>query len=182
VRWGRRRRLPLRGSRSPSTARMACRTRSSTYRSSVQDQPDRLGGEVADRDRRRRIQHAPPGVADADPAWNAGVWWFTPNHVVTLLRSRLSDAGAGAHHEVLPAARGGALDARAVLAPPDGRLWPGHSAGAGPSGFAVIVATSVLLVKTTSRLWPTRDGISRAAIEAAAAPTRSRRLARPRRS
>ena len=32
------------------------------------------------------------------------------------------------------------------MAPPDGRLWPGTPAGAGPSRFAVIVAAMVLLL------------------------------------
>jgi len=34
---------------------------------------------------------------DQDPAWTAGVWWFTPAPHVELLRRRLQDAGAVAH-------------------------------------------------------------------------------------
>jgi hypothetical protein len=45
-------------------------------------------------------------VADVDPAWSAGVWWFVPSAQVDLLRSRLQAAGAGAHHEVVAAPEG----------------------------------------------------------------------------
>ena len=36
-------------------------------------------------------------VADQDPQWTAGVWWFTPPAQVQLLRTRLADAGAAGH-------------------------------------------------------------------------------------
>ena len=45
-------------------------------------------------------------VADVDPAWSSGVWWFTPRAQVGLLQQRLQDAGAGAHHEVVTAPEG----------------------------------------------------------------------------
>lgn len=40
-------------------------------------------------------------VADQDPAWTGGVWWFTPAGHVALLRGRLAGVGA-AGHEVFP--------------------------------------------------------------------------------
>ncbi|HET9556665.1 MAG TPA: hypothetical protein VFS70_05955 [Actinomycetota bacterium] len=39
-------------------------------------------------------------VRDQDPAWNAGIWWFTPTAHVGVLRSRLGQAGAGPDHVV----------------------------------------------------------------------------------
>jgi hypothetical protein len=45
-------------------------------------------------------------VADVDPAWSAGVWWFVPTAQVDLLRSRLQAVGAGAQHEVVAAPEG----------------------------------------------------------------------------
>jgi hypothetical protein len=47
-----------------------------------------------------------PAVADVDPAWSSGVWWFTPRAQVGLLQQRLQDAGAGAHPEVVTAPEG----------------------------------------------------------------------------
>jgi hypothetical protein len=44
-------------------------------------------------------------AADQDPAWTAGVWWFTPAAQVELLRRRLDDAGA-LDHEVYPLPEG----------------------------------------------------------------------------
>jgi hypothetical protein len=41
-------------------------------------------------------------VMDTDPAWNAGVWWFTPAGQVDLLAQRLRDAGGGEVHQVYP--------------------------------------------------------------------------------
>jgi hypothetical protein len=35
-------------------------------------------------------------VRNVDPAWTAGVWWFTPANLVPLLTQRLRDAGAAA--------------------------------------------------------------------------------------
>jgi hypothetical protein len=46
-------------------------------------------------------------VADRDPAWTAGVWWFTPAGQVDRLAARLAQVGA-AGHEVL-ALPGGVL-------------------------------------------------------------------------
>ena len=45
-------------------------------------------------------------VADADPAWNAGVWWFSPAGQVELLTARLRAAGGGEHHQVYPLPEG----------------------------------------------------------------------------
>jgi hypothetical protein len=45
-------------------------------------------------------------VADVDPAWSAGVWWFVRIDQVGLLQQRLQDAGAGAHHQVVEAPEG----------------------------------------------------------------------------
>jgi hypothetical protein len=54
----------------------------------------------------KRLDCDQPAVADVDPAWSAGVWWFTPIAQVRLLQRRLQDAGAGAHHEVVTAPEG----------------------------------------------------------------------------
>jgi hypothetical protein len=45
-------------------------------------------------------------VMDTDPAWNAGVWWFTPAGHVDLLTARLRDAGGGEVHQVYPIPEG----------------------------------------------------------------------------
>jgi hypothetical protein len=45
-------------------------------------------------------------VLDTDPAWNAGVWWFTPAGQVDLLTKRLVDAGGGELHQVYPLPEG----------------------------------------------------------------------------
>jgi hypothetical protein len=45
-------------------------------------------------------------VADLDPAWSVGVWWFTPKAQVHLLQQRLWDAGGGGHHQVVTAPEG----------------------------------------------------------------------------
>jgi hypothetical protein len=45
-------------------------------------------------------------VADLDPAWSAGVWWFTPRTQVRLLQQRLSDPGGDGHHQVVTAPEG----------------------------------------------------------------------------
>jgi hypothetical protein len=45
-------------------------------------------------------------VLDVDPAWNAGVWWFTPAGQVPLLTARLRDAGGGELHQVYPLPEG----------------------------------------------------------------------------
>jgi hypothetical protein len=45
-------------------------------------------------------------VMDADPAWNAGVWWFTPAGQVDLLTARLRDAGGSDRHQVYPLPEG----------------------------------------------------------------------------
>jgi hypothetical protein len=43
------------------------------------------------------------GVVTArDPAWNAGIWWFTPAGQVELLTARLRAAGGGELHQVYP--------------------------------------------------------------------------------
>jgi len=39
-------------------------------------------------------------VLDVDPAWTAGVWWFTPAERVPLLTQRLREAGGGDHHQI----------------------------------------------------------------------------------
>jgi hypothetical protein len=41
-------------------------------------------------------------VLDVDPAWTAGVWWFTPAEQVPLLTRRLREAGGGDVHMVYP--------------------------------------------------------------------------------
>ena len=46
-------------------------------------------------------------VADVDPAWSSGVWWFTPIAQVRLLQQRHSGAGGDGHHQVVAAPRGG---------------------------------------------------------------------------
>lgn len=45
-------------------------------------------------------------VADVDPAWSGGVWWFTPRTQVHLLQQHLSDAGGKGHHRVVAAPEG----------------------------------------------------------------------------
>jgi hypothetical protein len=55
----------------------------------------------------KRLDRYQAAVADVDPAWSSGVWWFTPRAQVGLLQQRLQDAGAGAHHEVVTAPKGG---------------------------------------------------------------------------
>jgi hypothetical protein len=45
-------------------------------------------------------------VMDVDPAWNAGVWWFTPAGQVELLTARLRAAGGGELHQVYPLPEG----------------------------------------------------------------------------
>jgi hypothetical protein len=54
----------------------------------------------------KRLDRYQAAVADVDPAWSSGVWWFTPRAQVRLLQQRLQDAGAGAHHEVVTAPEG----------------------------------------------------------------------------
>ena len=54
----------------------------------------------------KRLDRYQAAVADVDPAWSSGVWWFTPRAQVALLQQRLQDAGAGAHHEVVTAPEG----------------------------------------------------------------------------
>jgi hypothetical protein len=54
----------------------------------------------------KRLDRYQAAVADVDPAWSSGVWWFTPRAQVGLLQERLQDAGAGAHHEVVTAPEG----------------------------------------------------------------------------
>jgi hypothetical protein len=54
----------------------------------------------------KRLDRYQAVVADVDPAWSSGVWWFTPRAQVGLLQQRLQDAGAGAHHEVVTAPEG----------------------------------------------------------------------------
>jgi hypothetical protein len=39
-------------------------------------------------------------VGDTDPAWTAGVWWYTPAGHAGLLQARLDGAGAGDQHLV----------------------------------------------------------------------------------
>jgi hypothetical protein len=48
----------------------------------------------------KRLDRYQAAVADVDPAWSAGVWWFVPIAQVGLLQRRLQDAGAGTQHEV----------------------------------------------------------------------------------
>jgi hypothetical protein len=48
----------------------------------------------------------PGTIADVDPAWSAGVWWFTPIAQLRLLQQRLSDAGGNGHHQVVMAPEG----------------------------------------------------------------------------
>jgi hypothetical protein len=45
-------------------------------------------------------------VCDVDPAWSAGVWWFTPAAHVELLTRRLADAGNDGRHQVVPSPAG----------------------------------------------------------------------------
>ncbi len=54
----------------------------------------------------KRLDRYQAAVADVDPAWSAGVWWFTPRAQVHLLQRRLQTAGAGAHHQVVTAPEG----------------------------------------------------------------------------
>jgi hypothetical protein len=49
-------------------------------------------------------------VADVDPAWSAGVSWFTPIAQVRLLQQHLSDAGGNGHHQVVTAPEGWSRD------------------------------------------------------------------------
>jgi hypothetical protein len=41
-------------------------------------------------------------VADVDPAWTEGVWWFTGATHVPLLTARLREAGGADRHQVYP--------------------------------------------------------------------------------
>jgi hypothetical protein len=41
-------------------------------------------------------------VRDTDPAWNGGIWWFTPARHVDRLARRLAEAGGGDVHQVYP--------------------------------------------------------------------------------
>jgi hypothetical protein len=45
-------------------------------------------------------------VRQVDPAWNAGVWWFTPARHVDRLAKRLAEAGGGEVHQVYPLPEG----------------------------------------------------------------------------
>jgi hypothetical protein len=54
----------------------------------------------------KHLDRYQPAVADVDPAWSAGVWWFTPIAQVGLVRSRLQTDGAGAHHQVVTGPEG----------------------------------------------------------------------------
>jgi hypothetical protein len=45
-------------------------------------------------------------VRQADPAWNAGCWWFCPARHVDRLAKRLADAGGGDRHQVYPLPEG----------------------------------------------------------------------------
>ena len=46
----------------------------------------------------KRLDRYQAAVADVDPAWSSGVWWFTPRAQVCLLQQQLSDAGGDGHH------------------------------------------------------------------------------------
>jgi hypothetical protein len=48
-------------------------------------------------------------VADADPGWTEGCWWFTPPEQVPLLTRRLREAGGGDFHQVYSLPEGVAL-------------------------------------------------------------------------
>jgi hypothetical protein len=67
--------------------------------------PDPFGG-VENELHVKRLDRCQAAVADRDPAWSAGVWWFTPQAQVHLLQQRLSDVGGGAHHQVVTAPEG----------------------------------------------------------------------------
>jgi hypothetical protein len=54
----------------------------------------------------KRLDRYQPAVADVDPAWSAGVWWFTPRAQVCLLQQQLSDASGDGHHQVVTAPEG----------------------------------------------------------------------------
>jgi hypothetical protein len=41
-------------------------------------------------------------VANTDPDWTEGVWWFTPTNLVPLLTQRLAEAGGADRHQVYP--------------------------------------------------------------------------------
>jgi hypothetical protein len=45
-------------------------------------------------------------VRQCDPAWTAGVWWFTPLQHVKRLTERLAAAGGGDRHQVYPLPEG----------------------------------------------------------------------------
>jgi hypothetical protein len=78
----------------------------------------------------KRLDRYQAAVADVDPAWSSGVWWFTPRAQVGLLQQRLQDAGAGAHHEVVTAPRGWPRDSPPGVRAP-GR--PSHPLGPSPA-------------------------------------------------
>jgi hypothetical protein len=67
-----------------------------------------------------------PAVADVDPAWSAGVWWFTPRAQVCLLQQQLSDASGDGHHQVVTPPRGWPRDSPPGVRAP-GR--PSHPLG-----------------------------------------------------
>jgi hypothetical protein len=45
----------------------------------------------------KRQERYSAAVADQDPAWTGGVWWFTPPRQAFLLRQRLGEAFASRH-------------------------------------------------------------------------------------
>jgi hypothetical protein len=54
----------------------------------------------------KRLDRYQSAVADCDPTWRAGVWWFTPAAHVGLLEVKLHDAGASNQHQVYPTPEG----------------------------------------------------------------------------
>jgi hypothetical protein len=48
----------------------------------------------------KRLDRYQGAVADRDPTWTRGVWWYCPANQVRLLLERLTAAGADRHHVV----------------------------------------------------------------------------------
>jgi hypothetical protein len=78
----------------------------------------------------KRLDRYQAAVADVDPAWSSGVWWFTPRAQVGLLQQRLQDAARAPTMRSLRPPRGWPRDS-----PPGARApgRPSHPLGPSPA-------------------------------------------------
>jgi hypothetical protein len=80
-------------------------------------------------------------VADVDPAWPSGVWWFSPRAQVRLPQQRLFGGRGGGHHQVVTAPEGW---------PRDSPQESGHPAiSVTPSGLPRTLSTGVSMTSVT---------------------------------